>query len=175
MKWHMSVKDLTTIAICIALAVVLGKGLGVIHRLLPGFRSIINAPVYSLLIALILYRVRKPGAMTLFAVGYGLIMLRISIFMTFSVIIGGVLADLIVLIVVRKYDSNMKIALCAPIYSVGGIIGTFIITTFFIKSSMYHFQGPIALVVSMVSVYFSGLLGSLLAMKIYQERLVHVD
>lgn len=175
MKWNMNVKDLTTIGICIAIAVVLGKVLGVLHRIMPFSRGVVNAPFYSFLIALILYRVKKPGAMTLFALGYGLIMARISIFTTISIIIGGLLADIIALIFVKKYDSNIKIALCSPIYSVGGIIGTFITVTFLIESPLYNFEGSLALLISVVTVYIAGLFGSISAMKIFSRRLFNYD
>lgn len=175
LKWNMDVKDLTTIAICIAIAVVLGNVLGVLHRVMPFSRGVINAPFYSFLIALILYRVRKPGAMTLFAFGYGFLMARISIFSTISIIVGGVLADIVTYIFVRKYDSNIKIALCAPIYSVGGMVGTYFVVTFLIESRLYNFDGPLALLISVVTVYISGLLGSLLAMNKFTKRLFYND
>lgn len=174
-KWNMNIKDLTTIGISIAIAVVLGNVLGVLHRLLPFSRGVVNAPFYSFLIALILYRVGKPGAMTLFAVGYGLIMARISIFSTISIIVGGVLADIITSIVVRKYDSKLKIALCAPIYSAGGMIGTYFVVTFLIESRLYHFDGPLALLASMIAVYISGLFGSFLAMNKLAKRIFYHD
>lgn len=171
MKWNIDARDLTTIGICIAIAVVLGKFLGVLHRVIPFSRGVINAPFYSFLITLILYRVRKPRAMTLFAVGYGLIMARISIFSTISIIIGGVLADVISFICIRKYDSNIKIALCAPMYSVGSIIGTFFVVTFLTKSSLYVFEGLLALLISIIGVYIAGLIGSFTAIKIFPKRL----
>jgi hypothetical protein len=171
----MNVKDLTTIGICIAIAVVLGNVLGILHRVMPFSRGVINAPFYSFLIALILYRVGKPGAMTLFAVGYGLIMARISIFSTISIIIGGILADLITFIFVRKYDSKIKIALCAPIYSAGGMVGTYFVVTFLIESRLYNFDGPLALLVSMITVYIAGLFGSFLAMNKLAKRIFYND
>lgn len=171
LSWNFTVKDLTTIGICIALAVVLGKALGVLHGVLPFSRGIINAPFYSFLIAVMLYKIRKPGVMAMFAMGYGLIMIHISIFMSVAVIIGGLLADFVLLIIVRKFDSNLKIALCAPIYSVGGIIGTFIVVTFFVNSPRYIFEGPLALAISAVTVYLAGLLGSFSAMKMMPRRL----
>lgn len=172
MKWNMTVRDLTTISISIAIAVVLGKLLGILHGVLPFSRGIVNAPFYSFLMAVMLYRTKKPGTMTLFALGYGAIMAGIaSVFMSMAIIIGGILADLILLVVVRKYDSNLKIALCAPIYSAGGIFGTFIVVTYITESARYVFQTPIAIIISMVSVYLIGLVGSLFAMKIMPSKL----
>lgn len=172
MKWNMTVKDLTTISISIAIAVVLGKLLGMLHGFLPFSRGIINAPFYSFLMAVMLYRTKKPGTMTLFALGYGAVMIGVaSIFMSMSIVIGGILGDLILLLVVKNYDSNLKIALCAPIYSAGGIFGTFIVVTYITESSRYVFQSPIALIVSMITVYLMGLTGSLLAMKIMPSKL----
>ncbi len=172
MKWNMTVKDLTSISICIAIAVVLGKVLGILHGVLPFSRGIVNAPFYSFLMAVMLYRIKKPGTMTLFALGYGIIMIGISsIFMSIAVIIGGILGDLVLLLVVRKYDSNFKIALCAPIYSAGGIFGTFIVVTYMTESVRYIFKGPTAFIISIVSVYTIGLIGSLLAMKVMPSKL----
>jgi hypothetical protein len=172
MKWNMTVKDLTSISICIAIAVVLGKVLGMLHGVLPFSRGIVNAPFYSFLMAVMLYRTKKPGTMTLFALGYGGIMIGVSsIFMSIAVIIGGILGDLMLLLIVRKYDSNWKIALCAPIYSAGGMFGTFIVVTYLTESVRYVFQGPLALIISIVAVYLIGLSGSLLAMKIMPSKL----
>lgn len=50
--------------------------------------------------------------MTLLAVGYRLIMVRTSIFITVSVIVGGILGNLITFMFEREYDSNVKIVLC---------------------------------------------------------------
>lgn len=176
MKWNMTVKDLTTISIFIAIAVVFGKLLGILHGVLPFSRSIVNAPFFSFLMAVMLYRTRKPGTMTLFALGYGAIMIGMtSVFMSIAIIIGGILGDLILLLVVRKYDSNFKIALCAPIYSAGGVFGTFIVVTYMTESVRYVFQGPLALIISIVSVYFIGLSGSLFAMKVMPSKLEAVE
>ncbi len=172
MKWNMTVKDLTSISICIAIALILGKVLSIFHGVLPFSRGIVNAPFYSFLMAVMLYRTKKPGTMTLFALGYGIIMIGVSsIFMSIAVIIGGILGDLTLLLVVRKYDSNLKIALCAPIYSAFGIFGTFIVVTYMTNSVRYVFEGPLALIISMVTVYIVGLSGSLLAMKIMPSKL----
>ena len=95
-KWNMNVRDIATIGMCIAIAVILGKGLGVLHKVMPFSRGVINAPFYSFLMALILYKTRKPGSMSLFALGYGIIMARISIISTISIIIGGVLMQIFI-------------------------------------------------------------------------------
>lgn len=172
MKWNMTVKDLTTISICIALAVILGKVLRILHMVMPFSRALINAPFYSFLMAVMLYRTKKPGTMTLFALGYGAIMIGVSsIFMSMAIIIGAILGDLMLLLTVRNYDSNLKIALCAPIYSAGGIFGTFLVVTFITESVRYVFEGPLALIISIVTVYLIGLSGSLLAMKIMPSKL----
>ncbi|WMJ81791.1 MptD family putative ECF transporter S component [Clostridium sp. MB40-C1] len=175
MKWNMTIKDLTTIGICIAIAVVLGKVLGVLHSIIPLSRGVINAPFYSFLITVMIYKIRKPGIMTMFALGYGLIMIRISIFMSIAIIIGGILADIVNLLILKNYDSKIKIALCAPIYSVGGIIGTFFVVTFMVNSPRYLFQGKLALLISIISVYIAGLIGSFTAIKIMPERLRGVN
>ncbi|PKM50296.1 MAG: hypothetical protein CVV02_11730 [Firmicutes bacterium HGW-Firmicutes-7] len=175
MKSNMTTKDLTTIGVCIAIAVVLGKVLGILHSVIPFTRGIINAPFYSFLIAVMLYRIRKPGTMIMFALGYGLTMSYISIFMSMAVIIGGIIGELIMLVVTRKYHSNFIIALCAPIYSVGGIIGTFFVVTFVVNSPRYIFEGYFALLISVISVYIAGLFGSFTAMKIMPIKLRNIS
>ena len=172
MKYKMlNVRDLAAIAMCIAIAVVLGKVVGIFHKVLPFSRGIINAPFFSFIIAMMLYKIRKPGAVSLFAMGYGLMMVRMSIFAFLSIAAGGIVADIIITLILRDYSSNTKIAIFAPIYSVCGIISTFIITTFFIKSSLYSFGGAIAMIISAVSVYVAGAIGAFFAMKLYQTRL----
>lgn len=44
------------------------------------------------------------------------------------------------------------------------------ITTFFIKSSLYSFGGTIAMFISAVSVFTAGAIGAFIAIKIYQTR-----
>lgn len=172
MKYKMlNVKDIATIAMCIALAVVLGKVVGIFHKILPFSRGVINAPLFSFIIAMMLYKVRKPGAVSLFALGYSVMMARMSIFAFLSIAAGGVVADLIISIILRDFKSDTMIAIFTPIYSVCGIIATFIMTTFFIKSSLYNFGGTIAMVISAVSVYVAGAIGAFAAMKLYQTRL----
>ncbi|WMJ77091.1 MULTISPECIES: hypothetical protein [unclassified Sedimentibacter] len=172
MKYKMlNVKDLATIAMCVAIAVVLGKVVGVFHKILPFSRGVINAPFFSFIIAMMLYKVRKPVAVSLFAVAYGFMMARMSIFATISIAAGGIVADIIISIILRDFKSDTKIAIFAPIYSVCGIIATFIMTTFFIKSSLYSFGGTVAVVISAVSVYGAGAIGAFFAMKLYQTRL----
>jgi hypothetical protein len=88
LKYKMlNVRDLAAIAMCIAIAVVLGKVVGIFHKVLPFSRGIINAPFFSFIIAMMLYKIRKPGAVSLFAMGYGLMMVRMSIFAFLSSLI----------------------------------------------------------------------------------------
>ncbi|NLJ58010.1 MAG: hypothetical protein GX339_04095 [Tissierellia bacterium] len=172
MKYKMlNVRDIATIAMCIAIAVVLGKAVGIFHKILPFSRGIINAPFFSFIIAMMLYKVRKPGAVSLFGIGYGFMMARMSMFGTISIAVGGIAADIIISIILRDFTSDMKIAIFSPIYSVCGIISTFIMTTFFIKSSLYSFGGTIVMVLSAASVYVAGAIGAFLAMKLYRTRI----
>lgn len=172
MKYKMlNVRDLATIAMCIAIAVVLGKVVGIFHKLLPFSRSVINAPFFSFIVAMMLYKVRKPGAVSLFGLGYGAMMARMSIFGTLSIAAGGIVADIIISLILRDYSSNTKIAIFAPLYSVCGVISTFIMTTFFIKSSLYSFGGTVVMAIGAVSVYVAGAIGAFFAMKLYQTRL----
>lgn len=172
MKYKMlNVRDLATIAMCIAIAVVLGKVVGIFHKILPFSRGVINAPFFSFIIAMMLYKVRKPGAVSLFAVAYGFMMVRMSIFGTLSIVAGGIAADIIISVILRDFRSDTKIAIFSPIYSVCGIISTFVMTTFFIKSSLYSFGGTIAMVISAIAVYAAGAIGAFFAMKLYQTRL----
>jgi len=172
MKYKMlNIRDLATIAMCIAIAVVLGKVVGIFHKVLPFSRSVINAPFFSFIVAMMLYKVRKPGAVSLFGLGYGFMMARMSIFATISIAAGGIVADIIISLILRNYSSNTKIAIFAPIYSVSGVISTFIMTTFFIKSSLYSFGGTVAMAIGAVSVYAAGAVGAFFAMKLYQTRL----
>jgi hypothetical protein len=167
----LNVKDLATIAMCIAIAVVLGKVVGIFHKILPFSRGVVNAPFFSFIIAMMLYKVRKTGAVTLFAMGYGFMMARMSMFGTISIVAGGIAADIIISIILRNFSSDTKIAIFAPIYSVCGIVSTFIMTTFFIKSSLYSFGGTVAMAIGAVSVYAAGAIGSFFAMKLYQTRI----
>lgn len=171
MKYKMlNVRDIATIAMCIAIAVVLGKVVGIFHKILPFSRGVINAPFFSFIIAMMLYKVRKPGAVSLFAVAYGLMMARMSIFGTLSIAAGGIAADIIISVILKDFSSDTKIAIFAPIYSACGIISTFLMTTFFIKSSLYGFGGTIAMVISAISVYAAGAIGAFFAMRLYQTR-----
>ena len=175
MKYKMlNVKDLAAIAMCIAIAVVLGRAVGIFHKILPFSRSVINAPFFSFIIAMMLYKIRKPGAISLFAVAYGFMMARMSIFGTLSIAAGGIAADIIISAILRDFKSDTKIAIFSPIYSVCGIISTFIMTTFFIKSSLYSFGGALTMVIGSVSVYAAGAIGAFFAMKLYQARLSRI-
>jgi len=171
MKYKYTTSDVATIAMCVALSMVLGKALGIFHRILPFSRGIINAPFFSFMVTLMLYRVRKPGAITLYALGYGLTMARLSIFATMSIAIGGIFADIIISFLLKDYTSELKISILTPIYSTCGIVVTFIITTTFITSSMYNFGGIMAMVISAIAVYAAGFVGSFSAMKLFTGRL----
>ncbi len=171
MLYKYRVQDLVTIAICVALSVVLGKVLGLLHRIMPFSRGLVNAPFFSFMISLILYRVRRAGAISLYALGYGLLMVRFSVFATIAIIIGGIMADLITRIILGDYSSDSRIAIVAPIYSSCGIIASFFITTRLISSSLYNFGGLMSIIVSVILVYLAGLLGSFSALHLYTRRL----
>lgn len=167
----LNVKDLATIAMCIAIAVVLGKVLGIFHRILPFSRNVINAPFFSFIITMMLYKVRKPGAISLFAIAYGFIMARMSMFGMLSIMAGGVAADIVLSIILRDFRSDIKVAVFTPIYSVCSFISTFIVTTLFIKTSVFNSGGAIAMIIGAVSVYVAGAIGAFLAMRLYQTRI----
>lgn len=172
MKYKMlNVRDIATIAMCIAIAVVLGKVLGIFHRILPFSRNVINAPFFSFIITMMLYKVRKPGAISLFAIAYGFIMARMSMFAMLSIMAGGVAADIVLSIILRDFRSDIKVAVFTPIYSVCSFISTFIVTTLFIKTSIFNSGGAIAMIIGAVSVYVAGAIGAFLAMRLYQTRI----
>lgn len=172
MKFKMlNTRDLATIAMCIAIAVVLGKVLGIFHRILPFSRNVINAPFFSFIITMMLYKVKKPGAISLFAIAYGFIMARMSMFGMLSIMAGGVTADIVLSIILGDFKSDIKVAVFTPIYSVCGFISTFIVTTLFIKTSVFNSGGAIAMIIGAVSVYVAGAIGAFFAMKLYQTRL----
>lgn len=167
----MTVQDLAFIAICVALATVLGKGLGVLYKIFPPGRVFFNAPVYSMLVAMILYKVRKHGAMVLFGAVYGLLMIRFSPFASLSIFSGAVLAELAGFLITKNFESSRIINLVAPLYSLGGVIATMVVGKLFLPGSRivshHSFMGW---VLTLLGVYILGYLGSRLATKVILPR-----
>lgn len=161
MKSKLTLNDTVTIAMCVALAVVLGKVLGLLHQVLPFARSTINAPVFCFIIGMILYRIRKPGAISLFAIVYGLFMARISVISTVAIAVGGIVADILIRLIVRDYKSDLKIALCTPLYSVSNVIASLVSVTLFVRKTMFTTQAITAMLISAIVVYAVGLVGSI--------------
>ncbi len=167
----MSTRNLATISISVALAIVLGRLMPLLYGAIPISRNLVNAPVFSFLLTATIYKTRQTRTIALFGLIYGLYMMHISVFAGASIIVGGLIGEVLSRIFIGEYDSSLKIALAGPLFSAGSVFASFLVVTYIIDSVRYRFPGTWALLAMFVYVYALGLVASFAATKLVSGKI----
>lgn len=80
------------------------------------YKPLLVAPIYSVLVYMLVYNIRKPGTITLFSTLLGLILFFISPKMFLIPVVSGILTEIFVLAVHRGYSKEQSILVASSIF-----------------------------------------------------------
>jgi energy-coupling factor transport system substrate-specific component len=113
-----TVKDIAFIAILAAALTLSGMITMplVMSTKLFGVRNMASALIYSLFTMIALMKVKKAGTLSLVAVLHGCVLLMMAPVMFWSISLGGIVSELITLILYKNYDSAKAKVLAASLF-----------------------------------------------------------
>lgn len=88
----------------------------VMHTTVFGLRNMAAAPIYSIFIAIGLMKVRKPGALTIIGLFSGAPLIFFSTVMFFNNFVSAIIAELIMLLILRGYQKKVSVFITTGIY-----------------------------------------------------------
>ena len=88
----------------------------VMHTTVFGLRNMAAAPIYSILVAIGLMKVRKPGALTIIGLFSGAPLIFFSTVMFFNNFVSAIIAELIMLLIFKGYQKKVSVFVTTGIY-----------------------------------------------------------
>lgn len=111
-------KELLLIALTVAVVFGISYLLLPVMLLFPIFiyKPLLIAPIYSILVYMLIYNIRKPGALTLFSMLLGLILFFLSPRMFLIPIVAGLVTEIVVVPFLGGYKKNKSIIIAASLF-----------------------------------------------------------
>src|SRR5574344_332970 len=166
------IKDISFMAISIALMYVFGKILYIMSRFfpIPGSRVIFTTPLFTFVLTAAVLKTKKIGTISIIMGLLALILLRLAIFGAIAVGLAGVLTDLTTYIIIRKYTDYKSIYKTLAFHSFYSIWTSYLIIALFVESSDF-IMGDI-LVVFFISLilYFVAYYISKASIRLFESR-----
>lgn len=166
------IKDISFMAISIALMYVFGKILYIMSRFfpIPGSRVIFTTPLFTFVLTAAVLKTKKIGTISIIMGLLALILLRLAIFGAIAVGLAGVLTDLTTYIIIRKYTDYKSIYKTLAFHSLYSIWTSYLIISLFVESSDF-IMGDI-LVVFFISLilYFVAYYISKASIRLFESR-----
>lgn len=167
------VKDLIFMALAVAIIYVVGNLNFAFSMVvpIPGISTALRAPFYTFVLAAALCYTRKIGTISMVMVLYAVIMgLTITLFAGIAIAMGGIAADIISIIFIRKYKTDKSIIISAALFPPCSLIGTIFVITFLTTAKIHRFSGTTEIVISFILTLLFSLIGSFLAVKLLKGR-----
>ena len=165
-------KDLTVMAISVALMVVLGTVLYFIGRSLPvpGGRLLAMAPGFSFIFTAVILRTKRLGVVSAISFVFGLFILRFTLFGVFAIWASAFLADIITYFLIKSYKSYKDIYLTVPINFFFQVWTSYIVVRFFVPESKFTQHALVPTLIVSIVIYIIGYLSSKYFIKLLGQR-----
>ncbi|MBM0047018.1 hypothetical protein ACKRLN_08860 [Anaerococcus sp. DFU013_CI05] len=165
-------QELTVMAICLALMVVLGTVLYFVGRSLPipGGRLLAMAPAFSFIFTALILRIKKIGVISFVSFVFGIFLLKFSIFGVLAIWISAFLADILTFLLIRNYKSYKDIYLTVPINGFFQVWTSYIVVMKFVPESKFTQAALIPTLILSVVVYLIGYYSSKYFLKLMERR-----
>ena len=133
------IKDISFMAISIALMYVFGKILYILSRFLPipGSRVLFTAPLFTFVMTTAVLRSKKIGTISIIMGLLALILTRFTIFGGLSILLSGLLTDLTTFILIKKYTSYRSVYLTIGLHGFYSMWTSFFVVSIFIENSSF--------------------------------------
>lgn len=165
-------KELTLMAISVALMVILGTILYFVGRVLPipGGRLLAMAPAYSFIFTALILRTKRMGIISLVSFVFGFFLLKFSIFVVIAIWVSAFLADILSFIFIKSYKSYRDIYLTVPLNSFFQIWTSYFVVINFVPDSKFTQQAFWPTLGVSILIYIISLVSSRYFIKLLEKR-----
>lgn len=166
------IKDISFMAIAIALMYVFGKILYIMSRFfpIPGSRVIFTTPLFTFVLTAAVLKTKKIGTISIIMGLLALILLRLTLFGALAVALAGILTDLTTLILIRSYTDYKSIYRTLAFHSFYSIWTSYLIISLFIENSSFVLGNAFVVLVVSIILYFVAYYISKASIKLFESR-----
>ena len=166
------IKDISFMAIAIALMYVFGKILYIMSRFfpIPGSRVIFTTPLFTFVLTAAILKTKKIGTISIIMGLLALILLRLTLFGALAVALAGILTDLTTFILIRSYTDYKSIYRTLAFHSFYSIWTSYLIISLFIENSSFVLGNAFVVLVVSIILYFVAYYISKASIKLFESR-----
>lgn len=166
------IKDLSFMAISIALMYVFGKILYIMSRFfpIPGSRVIFTTPLFTFVLTAAVLKTKKIGTISIIMGLLALILLRLTIFGAVAVGLAGILTDLTTYMLIRKYTDYKSIYKTLAFHSFYSIWTSYFIISLFVESSTFIMGNILLIFLVSIILYFVAYYISKASIRLFESR-----
>ncbi len=164
-----STREITLIAIVVAIMISVGYILYVVGSIFPGSGSkfVTMAPFLSFMLTILISKIKKVGTIFSTSLIFGGIMTFISVFMGVAIIASGILSDIITFILFRNYNKSYKIMASTALFPMFSAITSILVGNFITGNKLHVvFGGTTTVIILSICIYALGLFGSYMGLKL---------
>ncbi len=173
MKVHkFTVKDIVFLAVLAALTTLFGAlAMPVMRSEVFGIQTLVTCLFYALFAVIALKKAGAPGTLTIFGLFTGFPLLFMAPVMFFNNFIGGLLAEIIVMLIFRSYEKKTAVLTAASLWMILTVPLSLPFSLWFNGSSFEHFRTTAVGITLLVfaGVIVLSVLGAVLGLKIAGE------
>jgi len=157
-----STRQLTYDALTLALLIVGGFILYYISSVVPvpGAKFLLMAPYLTIVLYYPVKRSPTPGTISLINLGFAALLSLISLFMGMAIVLSGVLTDLTVIVLFRKYDTEWKRRIGISFYPAYAMLTSLFITDFITGKRLYGNFGLWPVIIMTLATFALGYIGA---------------
>lgn len=166
------IKDLTFMAISIALMYVFGKVLYLMSRFfpIPGSRVIFTTPLFTFILTTAVLKTKKIGTISIVMGLLALILLRLTLFGAIAVGLTGILTDLTSLILIKAYTDYRSIYKTLAFHSFYSIWTSYFLVSLFIENSTFVMGNIFIVFITSLILYFVSYYIGKLTIRLFDSR-----
>ncbi len=166
------IKDISFMAIAIALMYVFGKILYIMSRFfpIPGSRVIFTTPLFTFVLTAAVLKTKKIGTISITMGLLALILLRLTIFGALAVALAGILTDLTTFFLIRKYTDYKSIYRTLAFHSFYSIWTSYLIISLFIENSTFIMGNVMVVLIVSLILYFVAYYISKASIRLFDSR-----
>lgn len=166
------IKDISFMAVSIALMYVFGKVLYLMSRFfpIPGSRVIFTTPLFTFVLTAAVLKTKKIGTISIIMGLLALILLRLTLFGALAVGLAGVLTDITTLILIRSYSDYKSIYKTLAFHSFYSIWTSYVMISLLIENSSFIMGNAIVVLLVSIILYFIAYYVSKATIRLFDSR-----
>lgn len=166
-------RDLIIMSIAVSIIYVIGKLNFAFSVAIPitGISVALRAPFYAFVLAVTLLYTRKPGTISMIMGVYAVIMsITITPFSGLAIALGGIIADMLSAIFIRKYNTYKGIIISASLFPPCSLVGTLFVVTFLTNAKIHKYNGAVEILTALVITFLFSLIGSMSSVRLFKNK-----